>query len=58
MTVRDAPRATPLHLLPETGQMVAAMHAEGRTYSEIGEALGISRWKVWQLVQHIEATAR
>jgi DNA-binding CsgD family transcriptional regulator len=30
-------------------QAVAALRAEGKTYAEIGEALGISRQRAWQL---------
>jgi hypothetical protein len=50
-TVRDAARGTPLHLLPGTEQTVVALRAEGKTYAEIGEALGVSRQRAWQLGQ-------
>jgi DNA-binding CsgD family transcriptional regulator len=65
-TVGDAPRATggpprhqpPLRLLSGAEQTVAALRAEGKSYTEIGERLGVSRQRAWQLGQHIEAAAR
>jgi DNA-binding CsgD family transcriptional regulator len=39
--------------LAEAEQPVAALRAEGKTYAEIGEALGVSRQRAWQLGQSL-----
>jgi DNA-binding CsgD family transcriptional regulator len=39
--------------LTEAERTVIARRLEGRTYAEIGEALGVSRQRAWQLGQAV-----
>jgi len=48
------PRRRPSYQqLTEAERTVIARRLEGRTYAEIGEALGVSRQRAWQLGQAV-----